>query len=217
MGLIPDMPVSSEKQTRIIGLTGGTGSGKSEVAKVFLNHGIPVINADQIGHELLYPGGAAETAVMDAFGDSICTNGAIDRKKLGNLVFGDPRLLNQLNALVHPLIKREVVRRCAKCIEEGHDLIIIDAALLAEDRQKSNFLDGLIVVHCLREVRIRRLIEQRGLTREEAVKRVQAQTPPECKLPLADWVIENNGSLAELQSKTELIIEELRNESGEHS
>ena len=97
---------------RIYGLTGGTGSGKTEVAERFLATGIPVVDADRIGHALIAPGGAAVDAVRNAFGDRILSCGRIDREKLGRIVFTDADARNRLNAIVHPAIRSEIHARC---------------------------------------------------------------------------------------------------------
>jgi dephospho-CoA kinase len=208
--LIPDQPRDG-RQIRVFGLTGGTGSGKTEVANVFREHGVPVIDADRIGHEVIAPGGPGVEPVVQAFGDGVLTDGAIDRKKLGRIVFGDPAARERLNALVHPLIQMEVASRCAAFEAEGHPFVVIDAALLAEDGRKSAFLDGLIVVHADAELRARRLMAQRGWSREEVSRRMYSQTSPDEKLEIADFVLYNEGTLAELREKARRLIEELRN------
>ena len=121
----------SRAAMRIYGLAGGTGCGKSEVARVFADSGIPVIGADAIGHELIASGGGAVEAVTQAFGDGILTGGVIDRAKLGALVFADPDARERLNAIVHPLIAEEIDRRCGSLADAGHPFVVIDAALLA--------------------------------------------------------------------------------------
>lgn len=199
---------------RIYGLTGGTGSGKSEVGRVFLERGIPVINADQIGHELLDPSGGAAAAVLAAFGDGIATEGAIDRMKLGALVFRDAEARALLNAIVHPLIREEILRRCRSLARDGHRLVVIDAALLAEDGARDPFLDGLIVVHSRSETRVARLMNERKLTRGQALERIAAQAPPERKMAVADWIVENEGSVEELRQKAAELAEELKRRAG---
>ncbi len=194
---------------RIYGITGGTGSGKSEAARRFAQLGFPVIDADAIGHEVIAPGGAAEKAVIEAFGQAIVTDGAIDRGKLGARVFSDDEARKRLNAIVHPAIGMAIAMRCAALAEQGHDAVIIDAALIAENGKKDDFLSGLIVVTCPVDERIRRLVELRGIDEAEARRRIAAQTPPERKLALADWVIDNSGSKEELLDQIDMIAREL--------
>ena len=188
---------------RVIGLTGGTGSGKSEAAQRFKEHGIPVLNADQIGHEVIAPGGEAQAAVIEALGPTILTDGAIDRKKLGAMVFNDANALRRLNAIVHPIIIRTIKRHCKALERSGQRIVIIDAALIAENGEKPECLDGLILVTSSEPVRAARLMAARGWSEPEALRRIRAQTPPDKKVALADWILENDGSLPELRSKVD--------------
>ncbi len=199
---------------RIYGLTGGTGSGKTEAARRFADHGFAVIDADAIGHEVIAAGGAAERAVLDAFGSAIQTCGRIDRAKLGALVFADRTARHRLNAIVHPVIAAEIGRRCADYAEVGQPEIILDAALLGEDGAREAWLTGLILVLCPVEDRVRRLVAKRGLTETEARQRIAAQTPPESKRALADWVIENDGTIEALHVRVDAIAEVIHGTSG---
>ena len=199
---------------RIYGLTGGTGSGKSEANRFFRERGIPVLDADAVGHGLLGPGGGAVKAVVEAFGEKILSDGAIDRTKLGALVFSDPGARQRLNAIVHPAIRKEIAVRCASLAAQGHEVAIIDAALIGEDGRRDGYLSGLILVVCPVDKRVRRLVEYRGLSEEEARRRIAAQTPPEKKIAFADWVIENTGTLTDLQARVDVIAQELTRHDG---
>ena len=193
---------------QIYGLTGGIASGKSEAARRFVERGIPVIDADQVAHTLLAPGGAAVEAVIEAFGPAILTDGAIDREKLGAVVFGDPAARRRINAIVHPIVTRLVVDRCAALAQKGHAAAIVEAALLAENGQREPWLDGLIVVACSAEQRRQRLVATRAMSPGEVQRRMDAQTPPEHKTPLADWVIENEGPLETLYAHVDRLAHE---------
>lgn len=195
---------------RIYGLTGGTGSGKSEAGRRFSELGIPVIDADAIGHEVIAPGGAAEKDVIAAFGEDIVSHGAIDRAKLGARIFADNAARRRLNGLVHPAIRMEIAARCAELAEKGSPIAIIDAALIGENGRRDEFLSGIILVLCPEEERVRRLVRSRGLSEDEARRRVASQTPPEAKLAIADWVIENKGTLEKLYTEVDRIADELR-------
>lgn len=195
---------------RIIGLTGGTGSGKSEAARMFAARGFAVIDADAVGHGLLEPGGAAVEPVVAAFGEEVLTEGAVDRAKLGRIVFDDPEARKRLNGIIHPLIYREMAARCASLAQEGHIVVLVDAALIAEDGQREPWLDGLIVVTCPREIRLQRLVEGRGISCEEAERRMAAQSEPEKKVALADWVIQNDGTIKLLGQRVDEIARMLR-------
>ena len=194
----------------IVGLTGGTGSGKSAAARRFEERGIPVVDADRVGHEVIAPGGAAEQAVIAAFGPEILECDTINRLKLGKRVFSDAVALDTLNRIVHPVIYAEMLTRCQMLATAGHRVVVIDAALLAEDGERLPWLDRLALVLSPVEMRIQRLVEGRGFTEQEARARVASQTPPERKIPLADWVIVNDGPLPELHRKVDAIVEELR-------
>lgn len=194
---------------RIYGLTGGTGSGKSTAAKRFAANDIPVVDADVVGHEVIAPGGIAEQAVVEAFGEDIVVGGRIDRKRLGAKVFGDAAALKRLNALVHPAMIREIAARCAALGEARHDAMIIDAALLGDQGKLDPWISGLVLVSCPAEERVRRLVLYRGFTEEEALGRVAAQVDPESKRPLATWIIENTGSLGALHREVDRVCGEI--------
>jgi dephospho-CoA kinase len=195
---------------RIIGLTGGTGSGKSAAGRRFAEAGIPVLDADAIGHALIAPGGAAEAAVRAAFGDAILSGGIIDREKLGARVFGDASARAQLNAIVHPMLAAEVAQRCMELAAKGHEVVILDAALLGENGVREAFLSGLILVLAPDALRRERLIRQRGMDAARAEAQIRSQRPPEEKRGLADWVILNDGSMEALNRRVDEIVRELR-------
>jgi len=206
--------MGGEHKTRVIGLTGGTGSGKSVAARRFEQLGFPILDADSIGHELLLPGGDAEAGVIAAFGDDIVSDARIDRSKLGARVFADPDARQRLNAIVHPRIKKEIKRRIQSLAEEGHRTVIVDAALIGESGEREPCLDGVILVTCPEEIRVQRLIKARELTRDEALRRVRAQTTPENKLAIADWVLDNEGSVKDFLESVERVALELRADEG---
>ncbi len=198
---------------RIYGLTGGTGSGKSAAARHFESLGIPVVDADVVGHEVIEPGGAAEEAVVAAFGKDVVTGGVIDREKLGGVVFRDDDARERLNSIVHPAIRLEMANRCAQYAAAGHDIVIIDAALLGENGKLDDYFSGLILVLAPVETRIARLTGPRGIAEDEARRRIAAQRPPEDKVALARWVIENTGTLEELHEQVERVTGELKQDA----
>jgi dephospho-CoA kinase len=175
------------------------------------------LDADRIGHAVITPGGAAAGPVVEAFGEGILTGGAIDRKKLGRIVFGNPEARRRLNALVHPEIQKAIARECSELERAGHRLAVIDAALLAEDGRKRPFLDGLVVVHASEETRAQRLMAQRGWSHEEVTRRMHSQSSPEKKLEIADFVLYNEGTLEELRGKAFHLVEELRHVVAENT
>jgi len=195
---------------KIIGLTGGIGSGKSAAAQCFRDAGIPVIDADRAGHDLLENDPLIRQTVTEIFGDGIMApDGVISREKVAARTFGDVAARKRLNALLHPAIIVEVGKRCAAHHAEGHDTVIVEAALIGESGQRDAWLTGLILVLASEAVRIDRLMQCRNFSREEAMRRIAAQTPPENKRVIADWVIENNGDLETLRTRVVQVAEEI--------
>jgi len=193
-----------------VGLTGGLASGKSTVAAFFRELGAFHVDADRITHELLAPGGGAEREVIARFGPGIVgSNGAIDRKAVAAIVFSDPSALADLNGIVHPRIRAELARRIAERASgpAPESVALVDAALLVESGLLDD-LDVLIVVSCREEVQIARAVA-RGLTGDEARARVAAQAPLAEKLALADYVIDNDGSLDDTRLQAQRIWNEL--------
>ncbi|NLN92672.1 MAG: dephospho-CoA kinase [Candidatus Hydrogenedens sp.] len=200
----------NEGRIRRIGLTGGIGSGKSQAAAFFQEAAFPLISMDTVGHDLLLRDEEVRQGILQLFGSEMLEGQELSREKIGARVFQDPEALNHLNALIHPAIAREALRRCAGLEEEGHEFVLIEAALFAEDLRREDWLHGLILVSATREVRIRRLQEQRQMSVEEIEQRMIRQTDPEKKKALADWVLFNNGSLEELRVQVMRLADELR-------
>ena len=195
---------------RILGLTGGTGAGKSLAAERFRQAGIPVLDADRIGHEVIAPGGAAYEAVRKSFPETLSEDGSIDRKVLGERVFSDPAARLILNHIVHPAIRSVVYQEAQSLYQQGFTVILVDAALLAEDGKLQDYLDGLILVMAPEELRVERLMKHRGLSREMALARLASQISPKEKLSLADYVINNAGRLEDLHGQVDAVAEDLR-------
>lgn len=177
---------------KILGLTGGIGSGKSTVAAWFAGQGVPVLDADQMAREVLTP-----QAVRDLFGPEFLEGSAINRKKLGELVFANPAERAKLEALTHPLIAQKLQEELAKLEQAGHDLVVYEAALIFEKNIQNRF-DSTILVTAPESVRLERLLKRGDLTRDEAMKRMKAQMPEAEKTKLATIVIDNSGSLKDL-------------------
>ena len=187
----------------VIGLTGGIGSGKSTVARILADLGAHVIDADRIGHEVYRPGTEGHASVVATFGPGVVSaDGSIDRRALGAIVFRDPAALVRLNALVHPLIAAEIQRRVAAArAEPGVPPIVIEAAILIEAGWR--FFDRIWAVMAPRDVAIARVMAERGLSREEVERRMAAQASDAERRRVADLVIENDGSRAELGARVE--------------
>lgn len=190
----------------LIGLTGNIATGKSAVARMLAGLGATVIDADRVAHEVMEPGGAAYAAVVDAFGPEILDpGGAVDRRRLGDIVFRDPAALARLEAAVHPAVLLEVGRRIA---EAEADVVVVEAIKLIEAGMHRAY-DALWVVTAPRGVQIERLVRERGMTHDEAALRVDAQPPQEEKAALADRVLVNDGTLAQLRARVEAAWEHL--------
>jgi len=183
---------------KIIGITGPIASGKSIVADFFMHKGVPVINADKIGHEILL-NEKIKDQIIRCFGDLILKNGEIDRKKLGKIVFHDTQKLHELNAIVHPSLIKEILTR----IENNtKPVIAIDAALLLQWNM-NELCNHVILVTAPENIRIERLLKHSNLSFEEARDRVRAQQKFSGKD--ADFVIINDGSFEELNTQVEFI------------
>jgi dephospho-CoA kinase len=163
---------------------------------MFQNLGAHVIDADRIGREIMVPGTDAYERVVDAFGKEILKGDrSIDRKKLGNMVFGNPEKITLLNECTHPEIFKQIDRRVEGIRQKNHDaLIIVDVALLIESGSQKIF-DKLIVIYADEETQLKRLKERDGFASEEAQKRISSQMPLKEKVKYADFVIYNDKGL----------------------
>jgi dephospho-CoA kinase len=176
-----------------VGLTGGIASGKSTVGRMFGELGCRVIDSDLITRRLFEPGDPVNKAVAAVFGPSVVGfDGSIDRRTLGELVFKNPELRQQLNNIVHPAIKERQAEWLAKlAAEDPHSIGIVEAALIIEVGNHKNY-DKIIVVSCTPEVQRKRLRERSGLTPEQIESRIASQMPLEEKMKVADFVIDNS-------------------------
>lgn len=199
-----------KKDLTVIGLTGGIASGKSTVAGFLREAGVPVIDADGLGHMALAEDGEAYAPVVEAFGaDILGEGGQIDRQKLGAKVFDDPKRRAELEAIVHPVIGRLSKRGFEMIAERGEPMAFYEAALLVETGMYKA-LDGLVVVTCSIAAQMDRLVSRDGFTREAAAARIASQYPLEEKLAVADYIIENDGPLDETREATLGVLLELK-------
>lgn len=199
--------------TRIIGLTGGIGSGKSTVARLFEERGAVVIDADAIVHELQAPGSPALQEIEAVFGSEVIDgDGALDREKLGAIVFRDADARRKLNAIIHPRVGVEMTRRVAAARAADAPLVLLEIQLLLESRGRAADplgIEAVVVVYAPEETMIERQIARNGYGRDEAVRRLQAQMPIEEKRALADFVIDNSGDLAETERQVDAVMKQL--------
>ncbi|HEY2549817.1 MAG TPA: dephospho-CoA kinase [Streptosporangiaceae bacterium] len=191
-----------------VGLTGGIGSGKSEVSARLAAHGAAVIDADSIAREVVAPGTAGLAAVVAAFGRGVLLpDGSLNRPALGEIVFADAGRRAELNAITHPLVG-ERMRELAEAA--GPDAIVVhDVPLIAENGLAAGY-DLVVVVDVPRRTQLDRLVRLRGMSREQASARISAQATREQRLAIASIVIDNSGSLAELDRQVGELWAELR-------
>lgn len=193
----------------MIGVTGGTGAGKTEVCKIFERLGAKVISADEVGHRILEDPEVKEK-LLEEFGRGILgEDGRIDRRKLGRIAFGDRAALARLDAIVHPPLLRRLKEEVSESFREDPVRpIVVDAALIPK-WGISDWFDAVILVKAPKEVRVARLVEG-GLSEEEALMRTEAQMTEEEMERAASHVLENEGSLEELEGKVRSLWRNLK-------
>ncbi len=188
----------------IIGLTGGIGSGKSTVAEMLLERGAVVVDADRTAHEIYEPGKDGFDRVVERFGaDVVGEDGRIDRGKLGEKVFNDRKALEDLNGIIHPLVREEVARRVAAAFEEDEDAVLVIEAALMTETGWTGGAGELWVVITDPSIAIERLVAFRGMEAEDARLRMTAQLDNESRRRHATRVIENDGSVDDLEAAVE--------------
>ena len=186
---------------RVIGLTGGIASGKSAVAGMLRDLGAPVVDADLVARQVVEPGTPALAEIVARFGaDMVDADGRLDRKRLADEVFSDLTARRDLNAITHPRIAQASAAAFAQLATAGHAVAIYEAALLVENRAHER-LDGLIVVAVPEEIQVERLRARDGIDEAAARARLAAQLPLRDKVAVADWVIDNGGSLEETRAR----------------
>jgi dephospho-CoA kinase len=193
-----------------VGLTGNIASGKSHASSVFAELGARIIDADAIVHDLFSPGSETYNKVAAAFGPRVIgSDGTIDRRSLGDIVFHDRSKLQLLNALVHPDVQREVMARVFELEKRGFDgIVITDAALLIESGYYRR-QDRLIVVFCDADLQLARVMTRCGLSEEEARVRIDSQMRQEEKVKLADYTIDTSGTYSSTREQIEGIYRDL--------
>jgi dephospho-CoA kinase len=193
------------------GLTGGIASGKSTVGRFFVGLGARVIDADALGHELIRAPLPAYQEIVARFGtDVLDASQEIDRRRLGNIVFGDSGKLEALNAILHPrIIERSFELAGEYCRADPHALVLVDAALIYETGIQDRFAK-ILVAWCRPEQQIERLMGKAGLSQEEVARRVAAQIPADEKRRLADFVIDCSGSKHNTRRQVEALYPVLR-------
>lgn len=190
----------------VIGLTGSFGSGKSTVASMFADRGVPVLDADQAARDVVARGTEGLEEIVEAFGDSILTaEGELDRKKMADIVFNDPEARGKLNGIVHPRVGGAMREFLAE--HDSAPVQVLEIPLLLEGGSRS-IVDKVVVVTTSEEARIERL-KRSGYDEEEISARLASQMPQEEKVALADYVIRNDGDLKSTLGQVEELAREL--------
>ncbi len=195
--------------TKVIGLTGGIGSGKSTVSQFLAELGATILDADKIGHEAFKPNTRAWQEVVAAFGKQIVApSGEIDRKKLGAIVFSDPSSLSRLNQIMHPRMYEMMKARIEEYRRQGVDVVVLEAAILIEANWTS-LVDEVWVTVTSEAAVLERLKKQRGLEKEHTLARIRSQLSQGERIKHADVVISNDGNLDEMKARVKELWERL--------
>jgi dephospho-CoA kinase len=195
---------------RVYGLTGGIASGKSTVARMLADLGVPVVDADQVARDVVAPGQPALDEIVRAFGPEVLQpDGALDRKRLGARVFADDAARARLNAITHPRIALETQARLAQLAAAGHPLAVYEATLLVENGTH-RLLAGLIVCKVDEAEQVARAMRRDHLSADEARARLAAQAPLADKLAVADHVIDTSGTVEQTRHQVTALLERLR-------
>ncbi len=185
----------------LIGLTGGIGSGKSEVSRLLVAHGAEIIDADLIVRELQQPGAEVYNKMVEIFGgEIIASDKSLDRVAIAAKVFSDEKLLKTLNDLIHPIVRR-VMNERVESFRKTDKVVVLDIPLLVENPREG--LDGVLVVDLEIEIAVARLVDQRNMKLEDARARVAKQATREQRLAIADHVIDNSGDRDSLAKKVD--------------
>ena len=186
----------------LLGLTGGIGSGKSSVAQLLLSRGAIVIDSDAIARELQAAGSPLLEQLVDRFGDVLNHDGSLDRAKLASIVFPSPENVKALNAIMHPAIGKEMSDRL-EAQRTTNNIVVLDIPLLVENPRKG--LSGVVVVDVDPEVAIQRVVEHRGMNADDVRARIARQSSREQRREIADQVIDNAGTLDDLERQVDSV------------
>jgi dephospho-CoA kinase len=194
-------PLVQESAMLLVGLTGNIGSGKSTVAQMLSERGATIIDADVLARRAVELGTPAFGKIVARWGSSILApDGHLDRAALRRVVFGDHAQLEELNQIVHPEVERLRARLIDQAKRRGDRVVVCDIPLLFERHMTDRF-DRIVLVDSHRAIRLERLVKERGLRETEAMEMIAAQMPAELKRARADFIIENDGTFAQLERR----------------
>ena len=197
----------------LVGLTGGIGAGKSTVARLLSERGAVVIDADSIVRELQQPGTDVFRAIVDRFGEHVvASDGSLDRERLAEIVFRNDDARSALNAIVHPAVYAVMSERIA-AVKDDDRIVVLDIPLLAEAGGGGG-MDAVIVVEADEDMRVARVVAERGLNAEDVRARIATQASSEQRGALADVIIRNNGTADDLRAQVDDVWEQLRTRLG---
>ncbi|QFF99674.1 dephospho-CoA kinase [Psychrobacillus glaciei] len=190
----------------IIGLTGSIASGKSTVSKMLKELGYPIIDADLVARIVVEKGTETLETIKDIFGEVVISkDGTLNREKLGNIIFSSPHDRKQLNDIMHPAIREEMLRQKDVLLQDGYDTIVMDIPLLFESKLQS-YVNKILVVTVTEETQLVRLMARNNYSLEDAKARIQSQLPLSIKEKGADAVIYNNGTLEDTNEQLKKIL-----------
>lgn len=193
----------------MVGLTGGIGSGKSAVSRLLAEHGAVVLDADLVAREVVEPGTPGLALIVATFGAGVLqADGTLDRTALGTRVFADPKALQELNAIVHPLVGERTGELVDRARSSGATVVVHDVPLLVENGL-AELYDVVVVVAATPQTQVDRLVRLRGMTEQAAQQRIAAQAPLADKLAVATHVIDNDGPLQDLAPQVDRLWSEL--------
>ncbi|WP_436630355.1 dephospho-CoA kinase [Latilactobacillus sakei] len=199
--------------TYFLGLTGGIATGKTTVSQMLAQQGIPIIDGDQVAHQVLANNQSVQAQIQATFGKQLVQDGQVDRAALGKLVFGNQAALAQLNAITAPVIRETIMTEMAQAKAHQVPLVVLDLPLLYEQHYET-VCDGVLVVYLPVEKQLARLMARNQLSREDALKRINSQASLAEKRDRADFVIDNQGSLDQLKAQLKTVLKGVRHKSG---
>lgn len=194
-----------------VALTGGIASGKTTVANLLAEHGALLIDSDQLAREVVEPGTPGLAQVVTRFGEQVLTQaGSLDRQALGDIVFADAAARADLNAIIHPLVRR---RRAELIAQAAADQIVVSVIPLLVETGLVDQFDAVVVVDVPSQTQVARLVRRNDISQEQAQARLDAQASRAERLAAADWVVTNSGSRAELEAQVERLWSQMRSKA----
>lgn len=190
----------------IIGLTGSIATGKSTIANMLKEYGLPIVDADLVARQVVEPGTETLAQIAEAFGQEVIqADGSMDREKVGSIIFHQPEKRQVLNNIIHPAIRAEMLRQRDEILANGAKHVVMDIPLLFESKLQ-HFVEKILVVSVKEEVQLQRLMERNGFSEEEARARISTQLPIRVKVEGADAVVYNDGTFGQSREQLEQIL-----------